>query len=240
MMRRVLITLVTLLATVATDAAMARTVRTAHFTITLPAREDPSPIADALERAYRIVRESGLRLPSMINVVVHPTTTAFAMRSGATRVHIAATRGTTMHVQPLAVIRRQRNIESSLAHEIVHVALAGAAGRAPRWLLEGFAMVVAGQGHPVRSTYASAAALERAISDGGSHDATRDSYAVAGKLASDLVALLGLARTAQALQSIARGADTNTTFNRLLAVDLERWASARLALLKLLAPVPHR
>lgn len=222
------------------DAGLARTVRSAHFVITHPDRVDISGLADALERGYRTVKEFGLRLPASIAVTVHASTGEFAARSGAGRMHLAGVRGSTLHLQPVGVLFRQSGLERALAHELVHVALAGAAGRMPRWLSEGVAMTIAGELHPVQERYSSASELDRALAEARSHDAARLAYGAAGRLVGALRAQLGPARMLTALRAIVAGRNASTAFRNVAGIDLDTWAADRLAGPEAARPRPPR
>ncbi|MBC8144283.1 MAG: hypothetical protein H7X80_01790 [bacterium] len=207
----------------------ARTVRTAHFAITLNDRGDASRVADALERAYRDVRTYGLRLPSTINVTIHPTTTEFAARLGASRMHIAVVRGTTVHLQPVDVLTRLGDIDRALTHELVHVALSGAVARLPRWLCEGLAMNVAGERHPVEGSYASTLGLDRDLSGAREYSRLRRAYGSAERLTRHLIATIGRERTLEALRLIAAGHSSQDAFRKAAAIDLDAWSEQSLS-----------
>lgn len=209
--------------------AGSRTVRTAHFVISHPDRESAGGLAEALEAAYGTVRSAGLKLPAQIAVRVHATTTEFAARSGAGRMHLAGVRGATLHLQPIGVLLRQPGLDRALAHELVHVALAPAAQRMPRWLSEGVAMTVAGERHPAEGRFASAAELDRALETARTHQEARRAYAVAGRLARRLGERIGSGRMLAALRSILGGRETAAAFRDVAGLELDRWVAAELA-----------
>lgn len=224
---RARLALALLVAVAALPDAAARTVRSAHFVITHPASADVADLAVALEGGYRRVRDFGLRLPASIAVTVHATTSEFAARSGAGRMHLAGVRASRLHLQPMGVLRRQAGLDRALAHELVHVALLRGATRMPRWLFEGVAMLAAGERHPIEGAYASPAALDHALQAAESHDAARRAYAKAGALARTLEAHIGHARMLSALRATGTGSDAGTVFRKLAGIDLEAWAAAR-------------
>ena len=62
----------------------------------------------------------------------------------------AATNGNRIELQPLETLKRRRILETTLRHELVHtlVDVIGH-GRTPRWLAEGLALHLAGEGRMV-------------------------------------------------------------------------------------------
>jgi hypothetical protein len=217
-----------LIALAASMPAGARTVRSAHFVITHANRDDIAGLAEALEGGYRTVREFGLRLPSSIDVRVHATTQEFAVRSGAGRFHLAGVRGSTLHLQPVGVLRRQPGLGRALTHEIVHVALAEAASRMPRWLSEGVAMMIAGELQVAGGDYATPAELDGALVTARSHEEARRAYGAAASLVRALRTKVGSARMLSAMRAIASGGEANAAFRSVAGLDLGKWASGEL------------
>ncbi|MGH9871387.1 MAG: SpoIID/LytB domain-containing protein [Pyrinomonadaceae bacterium] len=89
----------------------------------------------------------------VLEVVVNETTGDFVGRTGLPIWAAAATRGNKIELQPIETLKRRRILETTLRHELVHtmIELVGR-GRAPRWLAEGFALHLAGEG-PLLSRY---------------------------------------------------------------------------------------
>ena len=86
----------------------------------------------------------------VLEVVVNETTGDFVGRTGLPIWAAAATRGNKIELQPIETLRRRRILETTVRHELVHtmIDLVGR-GRAPRWLAEGFALHLAGEGRLV-------------------------------------------------------------------------------------------
>jgi hypothetical protein len=83
----------------------------------------------------------------VLEIYVNETTGDFVGRTGLPAWAAAATRGNRIELQPLATLKRRRILETTLRHELVHtlVDIVGH-GRAPRWLAEGLAVHLAGEG----------------------------------------------------------------------------------------------
>ncbi len=127
-----------------------------NFRVTYPVEVEPREIEGVL-RALEAARTSVARRVasvsrdaanvSAIEVVIHQTTSDFVAATGQPPWAGAATRGRRIELQPLRVLRRRGVLDSTLRHEYAHVVIdALGKGRAPRWLAEGLAAHVAGEG----------------------------------------------------------------------------------------------
>jgi stage II sporulation protein D len=134
-----------------------RTMSSEHFRISFPARLARVEV-DAALRTLESARADLLRRlqsasidASPLNVTnelfVHDTTGDFTGATGQPAWVAATTRSGRIESQPIDMLRRRRVLESTLRHEFVHVAAESLSrGRAPRWLVEGLAIHVAGEG----------------------------------------------------------------------------------------------
>ncbi|HKR13422.1 MAG TPA: SpoIID/LytB domain-containing protein [Pyrinomonadaceae bacterium] len=129
-----------------------RSLASENFQITFPrtteAREAESLLALLESTRSQLLRRTGMdiRLPQL-QIIVNETTGDFTGRTGMPSWAAAATRDNRIELQPLTLLKKRRILETTLRHELVHVivdSLGG--GQTPRWLTEGMALYVAGEG----------------------------------------------------------------------------------------------
>ena len=101
-------------------------------------------VQDAAERALtRMAARLGVPAAGPVDVRVHPTVEAFARATGQPWWTAAGTAGSGVDVIPLTVLRQRGTLESTLAHEMVHVLAGPMLGDRPLWVREGLAVVLA-------------------------------------------------------------------------------------------------
>jgi len=137
------------------DTVPRLTLRSEDFRINYPATVNQRD-ADALLGLLQSSRKSllarvaaaGIKVQfPVLEVVVNETTGDFVGRTGLPIWAAAATRGNKIELQPLQTLRRRKILETTLRHELVHAMIdLVSRGRAPRWLAEGFALHLAGEG----------------------------------------------------------------------------------------------
>jgi stage II sporulation protein D len=87
-----------------------------------------------------------LEFPAL-EIFVNDTTGNFVGRTGQAPWAAAATRDRRIELQPLELLKRKRIFETTLRHELAHAAIDVVGhGRTPRWLAEGLAIHLAGEG----------------------------------------------------------------------------------------------
>lgn len=122
-------------------------------------RQDAERVLALLEASrvniLRRLQIAGLGHPNLpaTNVTMYAATAGFVAATGQPGWVAAVTTNKEIHVQPAAVLRRRRLLETTLRHEYTHVVIAAIQRRpTPRWLAEGLAAHMAGEG-PLLNAY---------------------------------------------------------------------------------------
>jgi stage II sporulation protein D len=189
-----------------------RFLSSSHFRVSYPAQtklNDAEHLLQLLEASRTaLLRRFSLppnaELP-FIEVFVNQTTGDFVARTGLPWWAAAGSVDNRIELQPLELLQRRRILETTLRHELVHklVDLAGN-GRSPRWLAEGFALYIAGEG-PLISRYVpgkriSIAELERKLAAPADGKEMRELYALAYVEVRELIKSRGEAATLKLIQ----------------------------------------
>jgi SpoIID/LytB domain protein len=174
------------------SASPRSTLSSEHFEFNYPARLSERDVTYALQvleshrtDLVRRVLSSGisLQLPRL-KLFINETTGDFAARTGQPSWVAAATVGRTIELQPLELLKRRRVVETTLRHELVHAVVEEIGhGRTPRWLAEGLALHLAGEGQLIlRSSHKNKieiSELELQLARPSSADQMRAAYAAA-------------------------------------------------------------
>jgi hypothetical protein len=138
-------------------AAVADAQRSSHFRVVVDSR-DAKYVLDLLERnrseLLQHTSNAGIdvRLP-ILEIIFNATTGDFVARTGMPSWASAATRKNKIELQPLAILKQRRILETTLRHELAHVLIdALGNGQTPRWLAEGMAIYLAGEGRLFEQT----------------------------------------------------------------------------------------
>ena len=177
------------------------TISSEHFRVTYPVevdRRDANHVLTTLEtaRADFLGRASSASisiagLPTL-EVRLNESTGDFTARTGQPWWAAAATRGNRIELQPVGILKRRGVLTTTLRHECAHVVIDTVSQkRAPRWLEEGFALYLAGEG-PTISRYQrrgtlTTEELEKRLERPGSQQDMRALYAEAYRAVFDLI-----------------------------------------------------
>ena len=146
--------------------------------------------ADYLHRASAAsISISELR---SLEIRINESTGDFTGRTGQPWWAAAATHGHRIELQPLGLLKRRGVLTTTLRHELAHAVIDTVShDRAPRWLEEGFAIYLAGEGALI-SRYANRAnltieQLEKSLERPSSEQEMRTLYAAAYRAVSSLI-----------------------------------------------------
>ncbi|HKS09350.1 MAG TPA: SpoIID/LytB domain-containing protein [Pyrinomonadaceae bacterium] len=175
--------------------------RSSHFTVQSTDGDEVERILKLLEstRSTLVNRLSAAgieaNLPD-VEIVINKTAGDFVGRTGVPAWAAAATRNNRIELQPVSLLKQRGILETTLRHELVHVFIDAVGGKqTPRWLAEGFALYIAGEGK-LLERFAKGPALspndlERKLAAVKSADEMKAAYAAAYKTVRDLVRVEG-------------------------------------------------
>lgn len=193
---------VVFLVAVTTSVALGQ--RSSHFRLVHPQtveRRDAEYVLNLLEtnrtELLHRVASAGIEvnLPNL-EVIFNETTGDFVGRTGMPPWAAAATKKTRIELQPLKLLKQRRILETTLRHELVHVLIdAIGGGQTPRWLTEGMALFLAGEGRLLESNRQtgamSTAMVEQALNAPKSAGEMKSAYAAAYNLVKELIRVEG-------------------------------------------------
>jgi gamma-glutamyl:cysteine ligase YbdK (ATP-grasp superfamily) len=131
-----------------------------------------------------------------VEVFINTSTGDFVARTGMPAWAAAATRNNRIELQPLSLLKQRGIVETTLHHELVHVVvdtLGG--GKTPRWLAEGIALHVAGEGKLIQQNAEGAVMssdeIERKIASAKTSAEMKSAYAAAYQAVRNLIRVEG-------------------------------------------------
>jgi stage II sporulation protein D len=103
-------------------------------------------VVTAGDRALREAESrSGISIGVRVRLRIYPTVAAFRDATGEPGWVAASTSGRTIRMQPAGPLRAAGRLETTLRHEMLHVAIEGQASpRVPQWFREGLVLYLAG------------------------------------------------------------------------------------------------
>jgi len=132
------------------------TISSEHFRVTYPAdteRRDANQVLTVLENAradyLRRAANASVAIDNLplLQIRINESTGDFVGRTGQPWWAAAATKGNKIELQPVAILKRRGVLNTTLKHELAHVIIdVVSRDRAPRWLEEGFAIYLSGEG----------------------------------------------------------------------------------------------
>ena len=178
-----------------------RSLRSEHFRVTFPKSLDSNEVTAILSllesmRAQLLRRAGGnVSFPSL-EVVINETTGDFTGRTGMPAWAAAATKNNRIELQPLAILKQRRILETTLRHELVQVMVdAMGDGQTPRWLTEGLALYVAGEGTRLAQSGETrpltVEVVDQKLASASTAAEMQAAYAAAFKLVSQLIRVEG-------------------------------------------------
>jgi len=139
------------------SASRLLTISSEHFRLTYPAgieRRDADQVLTTLESARsdylrRASSAVSVEIPTL-DIRLNESTGDFTGRTGQPWWAAAATRGSRIELQPLPILKQRGVLFSTLRHELAHVVIDSVShDHRPRWLAEGFAIYLAGEGEMI-------------------------------------------------------------------------------------------
>jgi stage II sporulation protein D len=133
------------------------TISSDHFRVTYPTeveRRDVDQVLKTLESARsdylrRATASVAVNIPTL-EIHLNESTGDFTARTGQPWWAAAATRGNRIELQPLRILKQRGVLFSTLRHELAHVTIDSVShNHPPRWLAEGFAIYLAGEGEMI-------------------------------------------------------------------------------------------
>jgi len=182
-----------LIAILSLNSAVAHGQRSAHFRVVVDSR-DAKYVLDLLEhnRSELLQRTANagldVRLPTL-EIIFNATTGDFVARSGMPSWASAATRKNKIELQQFPLLKQRRILESTLRHELAHALIdALGNGQTPRWLAEGMAIYLAGEGRLFKQTESTSVAhIEQSLAAAKSAAEMKTAYAAAYHLVQELI-----------------------------------------------------
>ena len=138
------------------------TISSEHFTLAYPADVDRrlvNQILNTLESTRNDYLRRASTAATAVNIPrleirLNASTGDFTSRTGQPWWTAAATEGKRIELQPVGILKQRGVLFTTLRHELAHVMIDALSNkRAPRWLEEGFALYLAGEGQAI-SRYA--------------------------------------------------------------------------------------
>jgi stage II sporulation protein D len=152
-----------------------------HFQLLSTQPDQDSSILAEAETALRSAQsEAGWSVTFTPQLRVFPTLDAYRNTTGQPGWVAAFTRGHTISLQPLSVLRSKSALQSTLRHELLHLLLEShARADTPLWFREGLALFLADPDHQEAPVNMSAQQIEAGLEHPASRESLERCYAAA-------------------------------------------------------------
>ena len=177
-------------------------VKSAHFTVSSLEKLDPREAQQILSllEANRGVLARRLSTAGVefqfpeVELFINRTTGDFVGRTQMPPWAAAATRRNRIELQPISLLKRRGILETTLRHELVHVVIEALGGnQTPRWLAEGLALHLAGEGKLLeqKGPLMAPKELEHRLTNVKTAAEMKDAYAAAYRTVRELIRMEG-------------------------------------------------
>ena len=185
----------------ATPVTATRSMRSEHYRVIFPKNMESDEITALLNllestRTQLLRRAGGRASLPQLEVTVNETTGDFTGRTGMPAWAAAATKNNRIELQPLSLLKKRRILETTLRHELVHVIVDSiGGGQTPRWLTEGMALYIAGEGRMLPQSPESQSLpvemIDQRLASARTSAEMQTAYAAAFRVVSELVRVEG-------------------------------------------------
>jgi stage II sporulation protein D len=193
------------------------TVSSENFRVAYPADVDRRTVNQILN-TLELTRTDYLRRVSAVATAVNiprleirlnESTGDFTARTGQPWWAAAATEGSRIELQPASVLKQRGVLSTTLRHELAHIMIDSVSNkRAPRWLEEGFALYLAGEGRIISRYAARSRFRENELEERLQHPRTqvemRTLYAEAYLMVAEMIRRQGESSVWIKLSTVAR------------------------------------
>ena len=176
-------------------------VKSAHFTVSAGGKLDPKDAQQMLSllEANRGVLARRLATAGVefqfpeVEIFINGTTGDFVGRTRMPPWAAAATRRNRIELQPISLLKQRGILETTLRHELVHVVIEAVGDQTPRWLAEGIALHLAGEGKLLaqKGPLMAPKELEHKLANAKTAAEMKDAYAATYRTVRELIRMEG-------------------------------------------------
>ena len=157
------------------------TISSDHFRLAYPADTDRRIVNQILSTLESTRDDYQRRASSAANISIprleirlNESTGDFTARTGQPPWAAAATKGNRIELQPVPILKQRGVLFTTMRHELAHITIdAVGSKRVPRWLQEGFALYLAGEGRTISHYLSQRRLTEHELEDRLQHPRTQ-------------------------------------------------------------------